>query len=343
MNLGLAPPGRRPLRIAVLGAGMSGINCARRLADAGHQISVFEKSRGVGGRMATRRLDSGITLDHGAQYFTARDERFVAQVSNWVNAGHAELWLGKVGVFEANSLRPTMSETTLRWVGKPTMNAPCRALSEGLEIHRECRVTKVERVAGVLKVQSEDGRDFGAFDGVAVSAPADQAAAILADFPKVVTTLSRIRYAPCLAMMIVPKKRIDFPFDGCFVNGHPISWICRNSSKPGREGQESWVVHASPTWSLEHFDGDPAAWREVLLENLRGILHDPLDGVMVETHRWKYAQPLEGSPRLCIWESELGVGVCGDAFGDSRVEGAFLIGWALAAAIDHATTQLTSK
>lgn len=292
--------------------------------------------------MATRRTDGGITLDHGAQYFTARDERFVAQVSQWVDGGIAELWQGSVGVFESNVLRPTMTETTLRWVGKPTMNAPCRELAEPLDVRRECRVRKVERVDGRLRVTSEDDQDLGRFDVVAVSAPAEQAAAILADFAPVVGALSRVRYAPCLAMMIRPKRRVDFPYDGCFVNGHPISWICRNSSKPGREGGEAWVVHASPAWSLEHFEFDPGAWREVLLENFRRIVGDPLDGAIVETHRWKYSQPIEGSPRNCIWQADLGVGVCGDAFGDSRVEGAFLSGWALAAAIDHATAQVST-
>src|ERR671938_147655 len=77
--------------VVVVGAGPSGLVAARTLEDAGVRATVLEKEEKVGGRMRTDRLEDGV-FDHGAQFFTVRDDRFEALVESWVTAGVAEVW-----------------------------------------------------------------------------------------------------------------------------------------------------------------------------------------------------------------------------------------------------------
>ena len=104
-------------RIAVIGAGISGLSCSKNLHDGAFELSVYDKSRGPAGRMSTRRGD-GWQCDHGAQYFTARDPGFRAEVARWQAAGVAGVWPARLAVFnEADGQR---SETRLeRFVGVP--------------------------------------------------------------------------------------------------------------------------------------------------------------------------------------------------------------------------------
>ena len=78
--------------VAVIGAGMTGITCARALYVAGYDVTVFEKSRGLGGRMATRRVGKTLTIDHEAQFITARSDAFKSFMQRACKAGTAEIW-----------------------------------------------------------------------------------------------------------------------------------------------------------------------------------------------------------------------------------------------------------
>ena len=118
------------MRIAIIGAGMAGLSCGLRLRDGGHEISVFDKGRGPGGRMSTRRIEHGnetFQFDHGAQYFTARDPAFVARVAEWDCGGHVARW-------------PAAKEDA--WVGTPQMSARVRAMSETLGLRFNCRICR---------------------------------------------------------------------------------------------------------------------------------------------------------------------------------------------------------
>ncbi len=318
-------------KIAMVGAGISGLSCARALADQGCEITIFEKSRGVGGRMATRRLDGGISLDHGAQYFTARDERFLQHVKSWQQQGLVEKWAGRIVSLTKGVAEPSTTQID-RYVGVPGMTSIARHLSQGLAIQGDTRVARLVRQASQWELISDKEVSLGTFDHVLSCAPPVQTADLFREHTPLTKTIASVQMHPCWAVMLQLAKPLDVPFDGAFVQESSLGWIARNSSKPQRKADvETWVLHATPAWSTEHLELSPDAALALLLPALAeatGIAIDP--PVYASAHRWRYSIPASTFPEAALWDAANGLGACGDWCGGARIEGAFLSGQALA-------------
>lgn len=315
--------------IAIIGAGMAGASAARALAAGGLHVAVFDKGRGLGGRMATRRLPEGPTFDHGAQYFTARDPGFRHTVASWIATGAAAPW-GEPG-----------------WsVGTPGAPDPVRSLLAGLAVTTGCAVSRLRREDGGWALEGADGaRIPGVFDAVLVTAPAPQAHTLLgtagADAGAFGAALDRVRYAPCWALMLAYEGEPPFP-DSHRREGdaaRPIAWIARDGTKPGRGGdgaahRQSLVVHASPTWSRAHLEDIAGTVVDLLMAALRdqlgGALPAPERIGYAAAHRWRYALVEQAVEQPCLWSADLRLGVAGDGCLGGRVEAAWLSGTALA-------------
>ena len=162
------PTHRAVPRAAVIGAGLSGLICAERLIREGWPVTIFDKGRGPGGRLSTRRADE-LRFDHGAQYFTARDQRFRDRVAAWVHDGVVALWNGRiVRIGQNQTLEESPGE---RFVGTPGMNAPARALATVVEPQAGVRVASVTPDGRRWRLEDERGGDLGSFDRVAVAVP----------------------------------------------------------------------------------------------------------------------------------------------------------------------------
>jgi photolyase PhrII len=331
-----AAPGR--LRIAVIGAGLAGLAAARTLADQRHYVRLFEKSRGYGGRAATRRIsDRGIAIDHGAQYFTARDPRFRRRVLSWAERGIVSRWNAAIGSFDRGVFAPLAGDHE-RWVGVPGMSALGRTLAEDLDVMLATRVRAPVRDGDGWLLTDDQGRALGHYDCVLISAPAPQAAVLLEAAPGLAEQAQALRFSPCWSVLLDLDPAFRLPFDGLFVNQGPLRWVARNASKPGRGGN-TWIVHATPDWTSAHLDDSPEAVIGLLLDALAEISRAaaPSSGgalrpvpEFAQAHRWLYslaAEPLTGG---CLWEPALGIGACGDWCGGARIEGAWLSGEALA-------------
>jgi hypothetical protein len=325
------PANRSEPTIAVIGAGISGLTCARTLADHGLPVTVFEKSRGVGGRMATRRSDNGAAFDHGAQYFTVRDERFQNGVDSWQRAGLVQRWTGRIVSLHNQNTEQDKSATA-RFVACPGMNAICRHLAENLDVRTNTRVAPPTRCQGKWLVSDEAGNELGRYDVVIVSAPGPQAGELLQGSPDLASRASSVGIAGCWALFVQLPGRIAVDYDGAFVQDSALSWIARNSSKPGRNPDlETWVLHASADWTQCHLEEPSEAIQERLLDafwdatGVRAMI--PSSRV---AHRWRYALPTEPLPDRCLFDGDMNIGACGDWCSGPRVEGAFLSGAALA-------------
>lgn len=320
----------RQVSVAVVGAGFSGLACARTLADHGHKVHVFEKSRGAGGRMSTRRTDSG-SFDHGAQYFTVSDRRFAPWMNSWLQDGLVARWNGGIVTLDAGGSQPTEGKTD-RLVGVPGMSAICRHLAVDLGVSFETRVEKLERRGAGWRLAAENGADLGHFDAVVIAVPAPQAADLLAGTaPEMAARAAEAPMAPCWAAMASFPAPLDLGFDGAFVLGSPLSWVARNASKPGRDGRESWVMHGSPDWSGQHLELEEEDAATQLLDAFRVAVGE-LDSMPVhlDAHRWRFALPQKPLPEPCLFDANLRLAACGDWCGGPRVEGAFLSGCAAA-------------
>lgn len=318
----------RPLRVAVIGAGMAGLSCAGALHRAGAAVTLFDKSRRVGGRLATRRVD-GLMFDHGAQYATTRDPAFTATMQAMAAAGDAAPWPAAGGE---------------RWCGVPGMSALARHMErQGIgALHTGRHVAFLHRDGQDWLVRHRDAADTrpglvsdtggevaGPFDRVAVALPAPQAAGLLRPHA-FADEAARTGMAPCWAAMLAFNEATPAP-DLLRPDAGPLRWIARDSSRPGRAATpECWVAHATPEWSRDHLE-QPA---EAVLAALRAAFA-AATGITVAAdyaavHRWRYAlaeTPL-GTPAL--WDAGAGLGVCGDWCLGARVEAAFVSGRALA-------------
>ena len=335
-----------PTSVAIVGAGLSGLSCAHALLAQGVKVTVFDKSRGVSGRMSTRRGD-GWQADHGAQYFTARHPDFIAEVARWMDAGVAARWTPRLAVLggDAPTQPPAHSQPSQplhRHVGTPRMTSPSQWLADRLaatSLHTQHTVNALRRddTGWALGTAEHDWLD-ARFDAVLLAVPSPQAEALLRQGvanPEAVAPFADVAASVTMrgswALMLRFDAPLDLPFDAAFVNEGPLRWIARDSHKPGRQapgGPEVWVLHASAEWSEAHIEDTPEAATEALLAAFVAW-----GGAMPQAcsaHRWRYADSLPPAEGLCTWSPELGLGLCGDWLSAGKVEGAWLSGRSLA-------------
>ena len=340
-------------RVAVIGAGMAGIACARILADHNIDVTVFEKSRGTGGRMSTRRGDAG-AFDHGAQYFSARDSRFTQAIAQWRSEGKVEEWharFAEVGCHGAESI-----EVPPRYVAIPGMSSLCSHLARGLEVVTEARIEPLRRSGTRWSVESAgpeaSRRSHGEFDIVLSTVPAPQAASLIgAAAPALASVATRTSMRAMWSMMWSTRSRVGLPFDhaeilaGAPRVGESLGWVSRISAKPGRapDGIDRWVVLARPEWSEDRLERAPEdvlplveAEFAALCESLGVLLPDRLHGA---AHRYRFALAARDGGPGPQFDAELGIGLAGDWLSGTRIEDAYLSGVALAGRVLGELTQ----
>ena len=317
-------------RGAVIGAGIAGLTAARILADHGHAVVVLDKGRRPGGRASTRRV-SGFAFDHGAQYFTVRDDRFQHQVTAWLEAGVLARWTPTLVYCDADGVRES-EKIRARYVGVPGMSALAKHLASGLEVHNRLQVKRLLRGAEGWRIEDEAAGLVAEADYVIVAVPPAQALPLLAAAPVLAQQVETAKMQPCWAVMLGFQEPLAATFAAAFVRTGPLSWVARNSSKPRRAGGEAWVLHAAPAWSAQRLEAEPAAVVDRLsTEFADRLLASALPkAAYAAAHRWRFAQPELPLDDPCLFAEELALGVAGDWCGGPRVEGAFLSGLALA-------------
>lgn len=326
-------------RVAIVGSGIAGLTAARTLSDHGIAVSVFEKSRGVGGRLSTRRVerstpDETITFDHGAQYFTARDSRFCRFVNSWIHEEVAAPWLGRIVQIDSSGKVADEKNKTPRYVGTPGMNAIAKHLARDLNVELGTEIASLQPTGQQWTLRDTDQNLFDPFDIVLCNCPAPQASRLLDGHSDLVEEINHVRMDPCWAMMIASESLDEVPFDAAFVHDSPISWIAKNSNKPGRSVTPCWIAHANTQWSQQHLEEDHDQILNKLLPVFETLVGKSIKKpIHLAAHRWRYAiaeNPLDSE---CLFDPVSNLGVCGDWCAGSRVEGAFLSGMAVAGTI----------
>lgn len=325
--------------VVVVGAGLAGLNAAGVLGRAGRRVVLIDKGRSVGGRMATRRFETPVgraVLDHGAQFFTARDEAFVAMVDEWASIGLARIWCHGFG---------SSPDGHPRYVIAGGMNALAKHLASSLpdtvEVVLDARVDGVEVIGDAMAVTAQD-RTWSATD-VVVTPPVPQTLELLGPSVRLDatdrSTLQAVRYAPCLALLVVFGDEVSLPGAGAVQvlpgapAGHPFSFIGDNRAK-GLSTVSALTFHADDEASTRLWGSSDDAVLAELLPMAGPFLAGAVPDV-VQVKRWRYARPVSPVAERCLVASA-GAGslvFAGDAFGGAKVEGAVLSGVAAGAAV----------
>lgn len=334
--------------VAVVGAGLAGAACAASLRATGLSVTVFDKSRGVGGRMSTRRTpwtatDGGIhqvEFDHGTQQFHARHPRFRAWLTRAEADGVVTRWRPRVHA----AWPPSVGREA--WLPVPNMPALSRHLLDGLDLRLHHQVHRLQRVRGGWQLVMTAGERTDTYRHVVLALPPAQAAVLLAGHLDAwADELAAVPVAPCWTLMALTND-VDWPWDVAEPARGPIGRVVRNDRKPGRSappGTASWVVQATPAWTLDHLAEDPQVVAGQLCTALRALLPggSPVTWHLATAHRWRYAVARADTPAApdCWWDPELGLGLCGDFLGGGDVEGAWRSGDELADTIAYSMEQ----
>lgn len=301
--------------VAIIGAGMAGLSAARMLRDAGISVTLFDKGRGLGGRMSTRKRDK-IQFDHGAQYFTARGTGFQILISELKDRGAVAEWSD--GMF----------------VGTPGMSAIGQILGEGFPIFKGATVEALAQSPHGWRVSTTNGNPGQGFDAVLLATPAPQASALLATADVRFEPLQAVRYAPCWALMLAFEESVLPIADFQRFETGPIAWIASDSSKPGRStDMTTFVAHASPEWSRANLERTPEEVLNLLGQRILKQIPTTTIPNYQSAHRWRYAFVETPAGQSCFWDTDRKIGACGDWCLGGRVEAAFDSGEAAARAI----------
>lgn len=309
--------------IAIIGAGLAGITLAKQLQDNG-KVSIFEKSRGFGGRMATRQAGS-YQFDHGAQFFTARSRQFSSLVDDCVAKGLVHPWRPRV-----LTLDPTKKPYKREWfephyVAAPGMNNLAKALAEGLPVALETQVASIEKRETGWSLKDPAGVELGEFDWVFTTAPTPQADEILPACFAHKSELSKVDFSPCFSLMLGFESKPELNFDACVVRNSPISWISMNSSKASRPSTPSLLVHSDNAWAREQVENNIEDVRHKMLDVLDSLLGDALPQPQHSAiHCWKYAKAETSAEERFLLDEANKLAACGDWCGGNRVEDAYL-------------------
>jgi renalase len=315
------------VRFAVIGAGMAGLACAHELARADAKVTVFERSRGLGGRLATRRVGQ-LAFDHGAQFITARSRPFGRYAETALRAGMLDAWRPRI--MEDDRSWPAPIEDW--WIGQPGMSALVRPLARNISVQGGTAVHELIPSQRGWELQTDSGRQDVTFRAVAVAVPAPQAYSLLGAHGRAFRHIAEVRMAPCWTGMFAFDPPIDLGANARRWTQGPIAWAACDSSKGGRPpGAQCWVVHATSAWSREHLDIDATEAAQLLFRAFSECVGLALPRpVHQDAHRWRHALVEEPLGLSCLVDEEMSAGACGDWCIAPRVEAAYESGRALA-------------
>ena len=312
--------------VLIVGAGLAGLSAANDLQNAGYTVLVVDKGRGLGGRLAGRRIDNA-SFDHGAQFMTTRDPKFVEQVRQWIEDGVAEEWYSSF---------PGQVNSHARYRGVPTMTAIAKHLAMDLTVKLATTVESVQVHSDGWLSQLNNGTSIQS-RSLVITSPVPQTLDLLSTgnvrLPQDKhDRLSRISYESCISVMAVLDKPSAIKPPGAMViDSGPIAWISDNQQK-GVSVLPAVTIHGSGDFSAKHFEDD----RDEVARRLIDLASPYLGAKVVDfqVHGWRYSKPVIVDSNPCMMASEgtdlPPLVLAGDAFAGPRVEGAVLSGWAAA-------------
>jgi predicted NAD/FAD-dependent oxidoreductase len=335
--------------IAVIGAGIAGIVCAQQLSQAGYSVKVIDKSRGIGGRVATRRLFD-IKADHGACYLKAKGEVLQHLIKLLCEKGDLEVWTDTLHVQDNSSSVVANSRSSLPYTAPEGMNMIAKFLAQGLEINRGERVNSITlNSQNQWHLTSETKEEFTA-SSVVVAIPAPQAVMLLESLPENLLNnnffgkLRSVEYYPAITVMAGYADSLQQPQWKAitFKDNSVLGWIGLDSSKRKNPAQPHFVIHSSADFAAKYFESELQEVGKQILKNAASQvnlswLNNPK---WMQVHRWRYAFPKTPLAQACLpADISSPLVCCGDWCGGDLIESAMHSGIAAAEYINSKLQQ----
>jgi predicted NAD/FAD-dependent oxidoreductase len=319
-------------RIAIIGAGLSGLCLAQRLQSTGAdtEVTVFEKGRGVGGRMATRRID-GWHFDHGAQFFTARHPAFRRFLAPYLDSGLVQQWRPKLAGLTPGAPSYRCGWFEPHYVAVPTMTSLAKSLAAPLAVVLQHEVKRLQRVGDEWLLHFSNGQISEPFDWVITALPAPMAVSVLPHDFRGHDAMRRVRYAPRATLMLGFHGELALPWDAAKVHDDTLAWVVRGGSRPGRPGPETLFLQSTTNWALEHGDltiDEASARLEAALRALPGLA-DLSEAACRYVHRWRYGELIRRADAPAYIDPDLQLAACGEWGEIGSLESCYLSAFAL--------------
>lgn len=320
-------------RIAIIGAGVAGSTAAQILGQKEHAVTVFDKSRGTGGRIACRQTEFG-AVDHGTPYFEATRPEVKLFCQEALAAGVLQKWQPRfVRIMPGGEQVPEQINCL---VGVPTMSSLTRYLLQSSELITGARITEALHEPDGWTLRDDKGQTYSGFEQLIVTTPPLQAMPLLAAAPSFQEQVCRTAMECCWVAILEGDECCQAPYDVAVFEQGALRRIVSHHTKPGRPGRAVWQIQASPAWSAEHQElpkEQVAALLTDIFIGTSGITHLQLDKVWA--HRWLYgftAQPMQVP---CLYDAVLKLGVCGDWLLGRTVEDAVMSALQLVAVMNQ--------
>ena len=312
-------------RIAIIGSGMSGITLAKKLS-ASNEVVVFDKSRGIGGRMATRRVEE-YNFDHGAQFFTAKSEEFKEFCNQAKKDGVIEEWQCRFAEIVDDKIHRNWQFGTdkAHFVGNPQMNSFCKYIGHGLEILLGKQIESIYFDNQKWSLKTAENEIFDNFDYLFLAIPSHQVVNLIPKNFKYFDVVANVKMMGCFSLMLGFKENLKMDFDAALVKKSILSWISANSSKPGRPEGFSLLINSSNGWADENIEEDLDLVKEKMIDALQKIINFRPNQIEYQNvHRWRYANASLREGQKSLFDANMNLGICGDWLISGRVENAFL-------------------
>ena len=306
----------------IVGGGITGLIIANILHCNNVKVTVLDKGRGIGGRLATRRIKEGV-FDYGAQYFSVNNPQFQKWVDEWLQAGIIKEWCQQFSPEE---------DTKPRYRGVVSNRAIAKYLARDLNAYTSTKVTEVSYQDTQWFIKTEKGICYQG-EMLIMTPPVPQTLALLENSNITIpvdiqNSLEQITYYQCIAVLALLSKPSKIPSPGGIsLETEPLVWIGDNYQK-GISPHYAVTLHATPQFSETHYSSNDETIANLLFKAASDWLNDSV--IEYQVHRWRYSLPRTFYHQPYCALSELPLVIAGDAFVAPKIEGAVLSGIAAA-------------
>lgn len=310
-------------KVAVIGAGMSGVYIAKELSKI-VDVTLFEKARGFGGRMSTR-TKKNYQFDHGAQYFTAKNREFQRFLEPFIKNGTIAKWSPNIVGIEKNATPQitTLTHSVPFYIPKPKMSGFCRYIASDLVFQLTTKIDKITKDGDKWALYASS--DFlGKFDWVICAIPSHQVTDIMPQNFKYISEIKNIHMQGCYSLMLGFQSPLAIYWDAATLKGYDVSWAAVNSSKPERGIEYSIIAHSTNKWAEDNIDADPEKVKKHLMLELSDVIGQDLKSAdHIDLHRWRYANVEKQQGQKAYIDFDNNLVACGDWCIEGRIEAAF--------------------